>query len=57
MRITIPIAAVGGRSQTRIPMPSASLDECLGPNGKIDRASAAMANYGLTRRQSSTGWW
>ena len=43
MRITIPIAAGGGRSQTRLPMPSASLDECLGPNGKIDRAKAQVA--------------
>ena len=43
MRITIPIAAGGGRSQTRLPMPSASLEECLGPNGKIDRAKAQVA--------------
>lgn len=43
MRITIPIAAGGGRSNTRIPMPSASLEECLGPNGKIDRAKAQVA--------------
>ena len=43
MRITIPIAAGGGRSQTRMPLPSASLDECLGPNGKIDRAKAQVA--------------
>ena len=43
MRITIPIAAGGGRSQTRIPMPSATLDECLGTNGKIDRAKAQVA--------------
>ena len=44
MRITIPIAAGGGRSNTRIPLPSASLEECLGSNGKIDRAIAAIAN-------------
>lgn len=43
MRITIPIAAGGGRSQTRIPLPSATLDECLGQNGKIDRAKAQVA--------------
>ena len=43
MRISIPIAAGGGRSNTRMPMPSASLDECLGVNGKIDRAKAQLA--------------
>ena len=43
MRITIPIAAGGGRSNTRLPLPSASLDDCLGPNGKIDRAKAQTA--------------
>ena len=43
MRISIPIAAGGGRSQTRIPMPSASLEECLGTNGEIDRAKAQVA--------------
>ena len=43
MRITIPIAAGGGRSQTRMPLPSATLDECLGQNGKIDRAKAQVA--------------
>ena len=43
MRITIPIAAGGGRSQTRIPLSSATLDECLGQNGKIDRAKAQIA--------------
>ena len=43
MRITIPIAAGGGRSQTRMPIPSASLDECLGSNGKIDRAKAQIS--------------
>lgn len=43
MRISIPIAAGGGRSNTRMPMPSASLDECLGVNCKIDRAKAQVA--------------
>ena len=43
MRISIPIAAGGGRSQTRLPLPSASLDDCLGANGKIDRAKAQVA--------------
>ena len=43
MRITIPIAAGGGRSQTRMPLPSATLDECLGTNGKIDRSKAQIA--------------
>ena len=43
MRITIQIAAGGGRSKTRLPTPSASLDECLGQNGKIDRAKAQVA--------------
>ena len=43
MRISIPIAAGGGRSNTRMPMPSASLDECIGVNGKIDRAKAQLA--------------
>ena len=43
MRISIPIAAGGGRSNTRIPMPSAPLDECLGLDGKIDRAKAQAA--------------
>ena len=44
MRISIPIATGGGRSNTRMPMPSASLEECLGSNGKIDRSIAAIAN-------------
>lgn len=43
MRISIPIAAGGGRSNTRMPMPSASLDECIGSNGKIDRVKAQIA--------------
>ena len=43
MRISIPIAAGGGRSNTRMPMPSASLEECLNHNGKIDRAKAQVA--------------
>ena len=43
MRITIPIAAGGGRSNTRMPMPSATLEECLGTDGKIDRAKAQVA--------------
>ena len=43
MRISIPIAAGGGRSNTRMPIPSASLEECLGHNGKIDRAKAQAA--------------
>ena len=43
MRISIPIAAGGGRSNTRMPMPSASLEECLGSNGKIERAKAQLA--------------
>ena len=43
MRITIPVAAGGGRSNTRIPMPSATLEECLGTDGKIDRAKAKVA--------------
>ena len=43
MRISIPIAAGGGRSNTRMPMPSASLEECLDHNGKIDRAKAQLA--------------
>lgn len=43
MRISIPIAAGGGRSNTRIPMPPASLEECLNHNGKIDRAKAQVA--------------
>lgn len=43
MRISIPIAAGGGRSNTRMPMPSASLEECLDHNGKIDRAKAQAA--------------
>ena len=43
MRISIPIAAGGGRSNTRMPMPSASIDECIGVNGKIDRVKAQIA--------------
>ena len=43
MRISIPIATGGGRSNTRMPIPSASLEECLGSNGKIDRAKAQLA--------------
>ena len=43
MRITIPIAAGGGRSNTRMPMPSATLEECLGTDGKIDRAKAQIS--------------
>ena len=43
MRISIPIATGGGRSNTRMPMPSASLDECLGANCKIDRVKAQLA--------------
>ena len=43
MRISIPIATGGGRSNTRMPLPSASLKECIGTNGKIDRAKAQVA--------------
>ena len=43
MRISIPIAAGGGRSNTRMPMPSASLDECIGVNGKMDLVKAQIA--------------
>ena len=43
MRISIPIATGGGRSNTRMPLPSASLKECIGVNGKIDRAKAQLA--------------
>ena len=43
MRISIPIATGGGRSNTRMPLPSASLKECIGHNGRIDRAKAQLA--------------
>ena len=43
MRISIPIATGGGRSNTRMPLPSASLKECIGHNGRIDRAKAQVA--------------
>ena len=43
MRISIPIATGGGRSNTRMPLPSASLKECIGHNGRIDRAKAQIA--------------
>ena len=43
MRISIPIATGGGRSNTRMPLPSASFKECIGANGKIDRAKAQLA--------------
>ena len=43
MRISIPIATGGGRSNTRMPLPSASLRDCIGHNGRIDRAKAQIA--------------
>ena len=43
MRISIPIATGGGRSNTRMPLPSASLKECIGHNGRIDRVKAQLA--------------
>lgn len=43
MTITTRICAGGNRSLTRLPLPSATLAECLNANNRIDRVKAQLA--------------